>query len=369
MKELKEKKEASEKEVVEEITEVEVDEKTVKAVADKIKAEIGDIKEKVEVKSLGEVEAKIEAEEEISKEMKLVEHLKTLQTTTTYDDLIPPTEFVAEIQKLEEQFGVALRDAYIHRTTKTSVTLPKKTADLIVYDTAEGAKKTASTPTYDQVIITLKKYAAVAPLTDELDEDSAVNIWNELTESFARAFAKKADEIVFTDTSVGILRITGTNVVTMAAARGFGGVTFDNLSDMIDGVPSESQRNGKFYLHRTLLGVLRKVKDTTGQYIWQPGPNGGVTGTIWGYPYELVEVMPTISNNAPSTSFMIFGDLKKYRLVERTGIQLKVLEEGTVGTTNLGEQDAKALRGVKRMYGKAIFPEAFSVLRTSTTIS
>lgn len=358
------------KEVIEEVTEVEVDEKTVKAVADKIKAEIGDIKEKVEVKSLGEVEAKIEIEEEVSKEMKLVEHLKTLQTTSTYDDLIPPAEFVAEIQKLEEQYGVALRDAYIHRTTKTSVVLPKKTGDLVVYETSEGAKKTESTPTYDQVEITLKKYAAIAPLTDELDEDAAVNIWNELTESFARAFAKKADEIVFTDATVGILNIANTNVVTMTAAKGFNNVTFDNLSDMIDGVPSDSQKNGKFYFHRTLLGVLRKVKDvTSGQYIWQPGPNGGVSGTLWGYPYELVEVMPTINDNAPSTEFMIFGDLKKYRLVERTGIQLKVLEEGTVGSTNLGEQDAKALRGVKRMYGKAIFPEAFSVLKTNTTIS
>jgi len=380
-----EKEEVEEVEVEEEKEEVEVDEKTVKSISDrvleKVKPELKVISETVKVKSQGIDGEKEEAEVEgeVSKEVRLGQFIsklanepihKTLQTTTTYDELVLPTEFMTEIQRLEEEYGVALRDAYVKRTDRTSVTVPKKTGDLTVYETGEGVQKTESTPTFDQVVITLKKYAAIAPLTDEVTEDTVGDIWRELTDSFARAFAKKADELVFTDPTIGILADTSANIVTMDAAEGFEDVTFDDLSLMVDGVPTDSAKNGKFYFHRTMLGVLRRIKDTTsGQYIWAPGPNGANTGTIWGYPYELVEVMPALSDNATSTAFMVFGDLRRYMLIEKNGIQLKVLEEGTVGEVNLGEQDARALRGVKRMYGSALFSSAFSVLKTNTTIS
>lgn len=369
MEKEKKAKEDIKKEVKEEITEVEesVNEDMVEKMIEKAMEKMGlNKQEKVEQKELGEKTDKID---KVSKEMELVNYIKTLQTTTTYDDLIPPKEFIAEVARLEEEYGVSLRDARVYRTNRTSVQVPKKTADLVVYDTSEGVAKTESTPTFDSVEVTLKKWAAIAPLTDELGEDAAVNIWQELTTSFARAFAKKADEIVFTDAIVGLTKISGTKSVTLDAAEGYDDVTFDDLIEAIYSVSAAATQGAKFYLHRSALKGIQKIKDGDNNYIWSPGPNGVVGGSIWGYPYELVEVLPDQAAVQPSTGFMVFGNLKNYMLLVRTEVQLTVLKEGTVGSVNLGEQDAQALRGVKRMYGKAIFPDAFCVIKTNTTIS
>ena len=79
--------------------------------------------------------------------------------------------------------------------------------------------------------------------------------------------------------------------------------------------------------------------------------------------------MPKISDKAPNTAFILFGNLKNFTIVERTQMALTVLNEGTVGSVNLGEQDATALRAVKRFNGKAIFANAFGRIVTNSTIS
>jgi len=65
----------------------------------------------------------------------------------------------------------------------------------------------------------------------------------------------------------------------------------------------------------------------------------------------------------------LFGNLKYTTLLERTGIQLYTMKEGTIGSINLGEQDMTALRAVKRFNAKPTFENAFARLKTNTTIS
>jgi HK97 family phage major capsid protein len=43
----------------------------------------------------------------------------------------------------------------------------------------------------------------IVPSTDELSDDAAVDYWNLVTRELTRAYAKKADEIVFTDERTG----------------------------------------------------------------------------------------------------------------------------------------------------------------------
>ena len=383
-KEIKPEVEAPEveEEIVEE--EVEVSEEIIEKLARKIESKLyqAPIVEKVEVKDLGEM-PQTEIEESAAKKtfnyikgmlngtVKTSDQVVGAMDTADTSEVLPLAEFSAEVQRLETQYGVALRDANVRRTTRRSVLVNKKESDVVVYDTGEGAAKTVTHMDFEQIEITLKKYAAIVPLSDELLEDSIVDLYAELTNSFARAFAKVADELVFTNATSGLLLYSGVNEIVLTAADGLHDVTFDDLNDMIYAIPADALPGAKFYMHRSVLSAIQKIKDLDNHYIWTPGPNGIIGGSIWGYPYELVEVMPAATAGiiAQSTSFLLFGNLKYTTLLERTGIQLFTMKEGTVGEINLGEQDVTALRAVKRFNAKPVFANAFSRLKTNTTIS
>ena len=373
-------------EEVEEVVTEQVDisdaliEKIAKSIEDQVSAKLLE-NEKTVVKDLGS-DTQVKSADELSPAIKTLRYIKGLidgttkavagaMDTTDTSEVLPLAEFSAEVQRLETQYGVALRDANVRRTTKRSVLINKKASDVVVYETGEGVAKTTTAMDFTQIEITLKKYAAIVPMTDELAEDSAVDLYAELTNSFARAFAKVADELVFTDATSGLLKYSGVNEIVLTAADGLHDVTFDDLNDMVYAIPADAMAGAKFYMHRTVLNAIQKIQDDNHNYIWTPGPNGVVGGTIWGYPYELVEVMPAATAGiiAQSTAFLLFGNLKYTTLLERTGIQLFTMKEGTVGSVNLGEQDMTALRAVKRFNAKPVFENAFSRLKTNTTIS
>lgn len=398
-----EKTELAELEKKFEVKEVEVSDEIVKALGDTVK-------EMVEKSVSDAVSKALEANEkivtkkvvgngddkggegELGKEMKMLYFLKALsgdaeaqtkiKDITDYQGteradadggyLVPPEEFIAEVRRLEEQYGVAVANANVRRTNRVTVSSRKKTAGVTVTKQSELGKGTPSKLTLDEVSIDLDKYIGIAIVTEELEEDSAVDIYNELVKDFARAYAKAQDEIVFTDATTGITKIASTNVVRCDG--GMSTVTFDELSEAMDGVPTPSAQNGKFYFHRTMLGVLRRIKDTnTGLYIWNPGVNGSVGATIWGAPYVLTEVLPALSASTLDLGFMVFGDLSNYDLIIRNQMTMTLLTEGTVtvnsSSINLGEQGAKALRTKQRMNGEAVFPDAFSVITTSASVS
>lgn len=309
---------------------------------------------------------------------------KDAMNTTEDGQVLPPAEFIAEVERLEEQYGVARRFATVRPSTNGSgITYVQGDDDLEIFDTAEGGAKQSSRMSYANKTLLWRKFAGILPITDELSEDSAVALWNDATNRYARAFAQKEDQLVFTETSgtspknKGILEVSGTNVITMSGTGSddnFADLAYDDIVDLLVGVPTPSQANGRFYFHREILGVLMKLRDDNGVPLWLPAVAGGAPATILGKPYELVEVMPALANTGPNTPFMIFGDLRYVTLGERTGMNIKMFDAGTVGdpdeedqdtnTLNLLTQDMQAMRAVKRMNAIVRFPAAFSVLKT-----
>lgn len=355
-------------------------EDTKKVVKEVLEAKKEEKEDKVINKNIGCQSGEDKEGDKKTKAVKFVKFLKSLAegditaakalnegVTEEGGALVPPADFIAELVQLEEEHGVAMRNCRIRRTDRTTVEIPTQTGQVAVYETDEKYPKTESEPEFDLIDITVKKYAAITALSDELEEDSAIDIWNEIAQDYADAFARTQDELVFTDATIGLLNIAGTNAVTIDGDS-IEDITFDDLVDATCAVPTKSMRNGKFYFHRTILCILQKLKSAVdGHYIWQPGPNGAVDGTIWGHPYELVDVMPGLEDDDDDTGFIVFGDLNFYMLVLRNNMTLKVLEEGTVGSNNLGEQDMKALRAVQRFYGEALIPDAFAVIKTAAT--
>src|SRR3989304_2121603 len=292
------------------------------------------------------------------------------ETTNADGGFLVDRDFVAEVARLEDVYGVAARDARTVTISSNSLVLNKKVGGVTMYETGELVAKTGTKMTFGQDTVNLRKFAGIAIVTDELNEDAAVNIFSELTQDFALESARLIDTLVFTDATSGILRTAGTGAVTIGAA--LADLDFDDINRAIYTVHGGALVGAKFYLHRTLLGLVQRIKDQSDNYIWQPGVNGGVTGTIWGYPYELVEVLPDINvvgdENEP---FIVFGNLKFSTLIRKAGLNLTTLTEATVhdsgaNAVNLAEQNAKALRAEFRANNLVQFPEAFVLIGTGT---
>jgi HK97 family phage major capsid protein len=380
-----------------------LEEKAVDKTAEKVEAlekEVADMKanESTTRKSIAIAGA---ASSEITKEVKLFHYLRGLKSgnfkeyidvmqkaatdpmsTSNTGEVVPPAEFIAEIQRLEEEVGVAARYATVRRSTNgAGLIYVLGDDDLTIYDTAEGGKKKSTSLTYDSLTLAWRKFAGILPMTDELTADSAIDLWNDATQRFARAFARRGDELVFTEVSTGgvtkdgILNVAGTNIVTLSGDS-IEDLSYDDLVEMIYGVPSQSGNTGSFFGNRSILGVLMKLKDENSRPLWNSSLQEGAPGTILGRPFVQTEVLPGLTASESDLPFLVYGDLRYATLGERTDVQMKVFDAGTVGgvgeddddghAINLLTQDAQALRAVKRMNAVVRFPAAFSVAVTAT---
>ncbi|MEV5030996.1 phage major capsid protein [Sphingobium sp. LMC3-1-1.1] len=164
-------------------------------------------------------------------------------------------------------------------------------------------------------------YANVAASQQMLD-DSAINIEAWLASKVADAFAV-AEGAAFitgdgTDKPKGLLATgNGYGTVVSGAASTF--TNPDKLFDLVYGLKAGHRQNAKFLMASATEAEVRKLKDTTGNYLWAPGLNGQ-RGTLLGYDVYNDENMPVIAANAFPIAF---GDFKAgYTIADRKSITL-----------------------------------------------
>jgi len=301
---------------------------------------------------------------------------KAAMNTSDDSALLPPGDFVAEVERLTSEYGVAIKYANVRMSNKAKLTLLLGNDEVELFETDEAGVKLSTSMTYSPVEILWRKMAGVLPVTDELEEESAIDLWNDATQSFARAFAKKQDNIVFNEPTTtgkkyaGVLHVTGTKTVNLSGSS-VSSLTTQNLLDMIYGVP-ESAGN-KFWLNRDVLAKIAGLTDLQGKPLLQPALSEEIPATILGKPYVLVEVMPQDGANKP---VFAYGDLRYVTLGIRKGLKIEVFNTGVVTdpddsdkTLNLLTQDMKAMRAVGRLNARVRFPKAFAVAKTAAATS
>lgn len=98
-------------------------------------------------------------------------------------------------------------------------------------------------------------------------------------------------------------------------------VTADKVIDAIYALPAMYTPNAKFFLNRTSLGTLRKLKDGNGNFLWQPTFVAGQPSTLVGYPVVDVPDMP--ASNVADNIGMLFGDMREtYLVIDRIGFRV-----------------------------------------------
>jgi len=109
--------------------------------------------------------------------------------------------------------------------------------------------------------------------------------------------------------------------------------------------------------NKAILGELRAIKETSGQYIWQPGLAAGQPSTLLGYPVFEAEDMPAKAANSLS---LAFGNFRAgYCIVDRVGIS--TLRDP------YSSKPYVSFYTTKRVGGMLLDSEAIKVVKFSTT--
>lgn len=294
--------------------------------------------------------------------------------------LIPDAEFVTTVFDNLPAYGVAFQYADVRQTDRTSVRVISLDSGLTFYSTAEAGVKTGAKLAFAKNEVSLQKYAVIVPATDELSDDAAIDYWNLVTRELTRAYAKKADELVFTDATYGITNQTG--VITENVSGAGTTITWNDLLDLEAKLEDDlDTSNYKWFMRKETWYRLVQTRGTTND-AYLAGSLNTATGwvgnvnqptTPWGTPVIFTRVLPTSNSVSANDAFAVYGDLRNTLLYNKRGMALKMLTEATVvdseGTNlNLATQDASAMRAVIRMLH--ILPKGnrgkFGVLGTGT---
>jgi len=294
--------------------------------------------------------------------------------------LVPPA-LLAEVNRWTETYGIARRDMrYLpFNGPGNERKIPRLASSVAVYWLDEAAGKPSTKPTFELVTQTLKKMAAIVPMTEEILEDSAINLIQLLGELFGEAIAKEEDRVFLAgqtagDPYNGILYAAGTVTVTQHTAKKADDADdiVEKMNRMIYAIPASARPGAKFYMHSTIFSGIQRIKDTDGHYIVQH-PVNGAPGRIWEYPYELVDILPDSTTAVGNNKFMFFGNLGRTCVYgDKAGLRVKMLDQAIVSSAeqtpsdlNLATQDMVALRIVKRVGYVPLLPSGVAVLRTA----
>lgn len=89
----------------------------------------------------------------------------------------------------------------------------------------------------------------------------------------------------------------------------------DAVIDLIYKLKAGYRANARFFMARSTVGAIRKLKDGQGNYLWAPGATAGQPSTFFNYPVVEGEDMPAIGANSLSIAFGDFAEA--YIIVDR----------------------------------------------------
>ena len=284
----------------------------------------------------------------------------TVSNDSTGGFLAPP-EYVRELLKTVTEISPIRQIARIRSTGQRSIQVPKRTSTFAASWVSEVGTRSETTG-YNVGLeeIPAHEYYAMVDISEQDLEDSVFDLEAEMQSEFATQFAKAEGAAFVSGSSVGQPEGILTNSsVGQAVSGNSSALTSDGLITLVHSIKSDYTRNGTFIFNRSTLSAIRKLKDTAGQYIFQPGMmlDGRMANTILGHPYVEATDMPDVASNAFPIAF---GDFNRgYMIVDR--VSLSVLRDPfTQATTGNVRYIARSRVGGQVVQAEAIVKQKVS---------
>jgi len=196
----------------------------------------------------------------------------------------------------------------ITRTSGNDIRIPVYTAFSTAASVSAGSAIPESNPTFDSILLQPAKTGFIVPVANELLTDAGFDISSVIAEQAGNAIGTYINNAATTT----LIAAAGSGVASGSAT-----LQADALIDLAYSVDGAVRTAGAGYMAATsTLGVIRKLKDTAGNYLYQVGV--GQPDTFAGFPvYE----NPGMSAVGSGVKSVLFGDYKALK-VTTTGLEV-----------------------------------------------
>ncbi|MEM6887161.1 MAG: phage major capsid protein [Pseudomonadota bacterium] len=187
------------------------------------------------------------------------------------------------------------------------------------------------TPQIDRISIGLHELSALPKASQRLLDDTAFDIegWlaARIADKFARAEAtafiagdgvdkprgflnhSKVDNDVWTWGNIGYVP-TGVD----------GALVPDAIVELVYALGAQYRANATFVMNSKTAGLVRKIKDNDGRFLWSDGLAAAEPARLLGYPVLIAEDMPDVASGSDSIAF---GDFEAgYTIAERPDLRV-----------------------------------------------
>ncbi|MEM7520711.1 MAG: phage major capsid protein [Pseudomonadota bacterium] len=197
--------------------------------------------------------------------------------------------------------------------------------------TEDDPSAETTTPQIDRISIALHELSALPKASQRLLDDAAFDIEGWLARRIADKFAR-AEAAAFVggdgiDKPTGFLtKPTVDEDVWTWGNIGYvptgiaGDLDATAIIDLVYALGAEYRVNGTFVMNSKVAGLVRKLTDGDGRFLWSDGLSAAEPARLMGYPVLVAEDMP----DAAADSFSIaFGDFSAgYTIAERPDLRV-----------------------------------------------
>ncbi|MGF7160327.1 HK97 family phage major capsid protein [Rhodoligotrophos appendicifer] len=255
------------------------------------------------------------------------EELKTLIVSSDpQGGYLAPAEMSSEFIRELVEFSPIRPLASVRTTSAPSVTYPRRTGITNAKWKGEIQASEASEPAFGQVEVPIREVNTYVDVSNQLLADSAGTAEAEVRLALAEDFGAK-EGLAFVSGD-GPLQPEGlmTNADVLSTATGNAATLGTNPADLLIShmylLPASYRTRGTWLMNGSTLAAIRKLKDASGLYLWQPSYQVGAPEMILG---RAVIEIPDLDDVGAGTAPILFGDIATaYRIVDRVSLSILV---------------------------------------------
>ncbi len=229
------------------------------------------------------------------------------------------------------------------RALSNVVQIDATTYDVIVDNTDVGsawqteaaAVTESTTPNINRISIKLHDLSAMPKASQRLLDDAAFDVEGWLSQKIATRFIRAEAGAFINGTGVdqpkGIMLPTkvanaswtwgSLGYIPTGFATDFAATNpIDCIVTLIYSLAADYRGNATFVMNSRTAGAVRKIKDSTGRFMWMDSFASGQPSTLMGYKVVILEDMPDIAANSYPIAF---GDFRAgYTIAERPDLRI-----------------------------------------------
>ena len=262
----------------------------------------------------------------------------------------------------ESELVQALRNKNLMRrlgtiiSTTTNLKIPVVDAHGEAFWVEEGETYSFTNESFGQIKIDAYKLAVAILVSDEMLEDSSIDLEAYIKSSFSDALGDAEEEAFFTGNGkgkpVGIIH----QVEAALEVDTLSSLTLDDVIDLEYSLKQPYRKNAVCIMSEEAYLHLRKIKTFNGKPAWEPSLTEGEPDKLLGHTVFVTKYLNSEYGNTP----ILYGDFSYYWIGDRGKRHIKRLSERYADRGLVGYQASQ------RVDAKLVLPEAIKSIKVKS---